>query len=99
MFIRDYDYYLVANNLKNHITTSPYLPTIADLVKQPVKEQRTGQQVPNALETREMLLKLQQPAVTIQDKEEIESIKQQIKTILKGAKEKYGNESTYDPFN
>lgn len=48
LFLADQDYTLVANNLKKHILSSSYLPTIADLVKQP----NNLSDAPDAAETR-----------------------------------------------
>lgn len=51
LFLKDKDYMLVANNLKKHVDSSPYLPTIADLVK----EDKIYSSVPGVEETRLMI--------------------------------------------
>ena len=72
--LKDYDVELVARNYKEHVRTSNYLPTIADLVKKPNQEQST---VPGVEQTRLMIA--QRDAETPEQNVDKEFIKEQIR--------------------
>lgn len=90
---------LVARNLKNHIMESSYLPTIADLVKKPKKEESIFDRIPNAEETRKRMLELEKPVENPATPEQVEYYKREIEKILKKARDKFGGKRTYNPFD
>lgn len=52
--LEEYDYNYVSHNLRQHIKTSPYLPSISDLITDK-KKQEGGRYIPDAAETKMML--------------------------------------------
>ena len=52
--LEDYDYNYVSHNLRQHIKSSPYLPSISDLITDK-KKQEGGRYIPDANETKKLL--------------------------------------------
>lgn len=52
--LEEYDYNYVSHNLRHHIKSSPYLPSISDLITDK-KKQEGGRYIPDAAETKMML--------------------------------------------
>ena len=85
LFLEKENYNVVANNLKNHILNSNFLPTISDLVKS--KDVESRPYIPTALETKQRALQLESginPATEEERKQALQDIK---KKIMEGKKE------------
>jgi hypothetical protein len=75
MILKDYDFDEVGQNLKNHVESSSFAPTIADLVKK-----HTGRSIPGVKETQ--LLITQYERAETASKEVVEEELAKIRKIL-----------------
>lgn len=91
MFLLDYDYHLVASNLKEHILKSSYLPKIADLVK---RDEEKDFLEKSAIESKIYISMLEEEEKNIRPKSDeelqrIKEIKEKMKKLQRDGRKRY----------